>query len=85
MNNEDFYYNCADILGVEYDCEPFTHYKRTRWNNRKPGSGRYPGYGIIRKFGSQIHVALSKPIQHHGIYNSEEEVYTFLRNLEKSG
>lgn len=85
MTNEDFYYKCAEILGVEYDCEPFTHYKRTRWNNRKPGSGRYPGYGIIRKFGSQIHVAFTNPVLHHGIYNSEEEVYTFLQNLEKSG
>lgn len=85
MTNEDFYHKCADILGVEYDGEPFRYRYRTRWNNRKPGSGRYPGYGIIRKFGSQIHVALTKPIQHHGIYNSEEEVYTFLRNLEKSG
>ena len=85
MNNEDFYHKCAEILGVEYDGEPFQYRYRTRWNNRKPGSGRYPGYGIIRKFGSQIHVALTKPVQHHGIYNSEEEVFTFLRNLEKSG
>lgn len=83
--DKDFYHKCAEILGVEYDGESFQYRYRTRWNNRKPGSGRYPGYGIIRKFGNQIHVALTKPISHHGIYNSEEEVYTFLRNLEKSG
>ena len=85
MNNEDFYHKCAEILCVEYDGEPFRYSYRTRWNNRKPGSGRYPGYGIIRKFGSQIHVALTKPIPHHAIYNSEEEVLTFLENLEKKG
>ena len=83
--DKDFYLKCADILGVEYDGEPFQYRYRTRWNNRKPGSGRYPGYGLIRKFGSQIHVAFTNPISHHAIYNSEEEVYTFLRNLEKSG
>lgn len=86
MDNEEFYNNCAELLGVAYDCQPFPwiNYKRTRWNNRAAGSGRYPGYGIIRKFGNQIHVALTKPVQHHGIYNSEEEVYTFLKTLEKS-
>ena len=87
MDNEYFYHKCAELLGVEYDCQPFpwTHSNRTRWNNRAPGSGRYPGYGIIRKFGNQIHVALSKPISHHGIYDSEEEVFTFLQNLDKIG
>jgi hypothetical protein len=87
MDNETFYHKCAELLGTEYDCKPFpwTSYRRTRWNNRAPGSGRYPGYGIIRKFGNQIHVALKYPINHHGIYNSEEEVLTFLQNLEKSG
>ena len=85
MNNEDFYNRCAELLGVEYDCQPFEYPYRTRWNNRKPGSGRFEGRGIIRKFGSQIHVALTKPIQHHGIYNSEEEVLTFLKNLDISG
>jgi hypothetical protein len=28
---------------------------------------------------------LSKPISHHGVYDSEEEVFTFLQNLDKSG
>lgn len=84
MSTEEFYNRCAELLGVEHEYLPFEYRYRTRWNNRKPGSGRYPGYGIIRKFGGQIHVALTKPIQHHGIYNSEEEVYTFLRSLKKS-
>jgi hypothetical protein len=77
----DFYEKCADLLGTEYDCQPFPWHKRTRWNNRVPGSGRYPGYGIIRKFGSKIHVALQKPVSHHGIYDSEKEVLQFLQDL----
>lgn len=77
----EFYNRCAEILGTEYDCKPFPWYKRTRWNNRAPGSGRYPGFGIIRKFGSKIQVALQRPVQHHGIYDTEEEVLQLLRDL----
>ena len=82
MANEDFYHKCADILGVDYICEPFTHYKRTRWNNRKPGSGRYPGYGLIRVFGNKVHVALTKPVLHTKVYDSCEEVLEFLDTLK---
>ena len=81
LSMSEFYNKCAELLGTEYDCKPFPWYKRTRWNNRAPGSGRYPGFGIIRKFGSQIHVALQRPVQHHGIYNSENEVLQFLQDL----
>ena len=79
--SEKFYHKCAELLGVEDDCQPFGYPYRTRWNNRKPGSGRDPGYGIIRKFGSQIHVALQRPVQHHGIYDSEDQVLQFLQDL----
>lgn len=85
MDNEDFYNKCAELLGVDHDYLPFKYAYRTRWNNRTPGSGRFPGRGIIRKFGSQIHVALNDPVSHHAIYNSEEEVLTFLRSLDISG
>lgn len=84
MSDEEFYSRCAELLGVEHDYLPFTHYKRTRWNNRTPGSGRFPGRGIIRKFGSQVHVALTNP-NHHAVYDSEEEVLTFLQSLDISG
>lgn len=30
--------------------EAFPYRKRTRWNNRKAGRGRYPGVGVIRVF-----------------------------------
>jgi hypothetical protein len=81
-STEDFYHRCAALLGTEYDCQPFPYKRRTRWNNRKPGNGRYPGYGIIRKFGNQIHVALTNPISHTRVYHSEAEVFEFLKNLD---
>ena len=71
MTNEDFYAACAALLGVPHEGVPFTHYKRTRWNNRTPGQGRYPGAGIIRVFGNTIHVSLSEPSL-YGIYPSKE-------------
>ena len=61
MNNEHFYQQCAEILGTTSLGERFSHYKRTRWNNRKAGQGRFEGRGIIRCFGRQVHVALNKP------------------------
>lgn len=77
MNKEKFYQKCSDILNVEYDCEQFKYRKRTRWNNRKPGSGRYPGFGLIRHFGSDIHVTFKDCNKK---FKSENEVFTFLRN-----
>jgi hypothetical protein len=84
MNEQDFYEKCAEILSVDQFGEafPWPNYKRTRWNNRAPGRGRFPGFGIIRKFGDKFHVALTNP-QHHGIYNTEEEVFDFLRSIQQ--
>lgn len=78
----EFYEKCAELLGTTYDCKPFPYYKRTRWNNRAPGSGRYPGFGIIRKFGDIIHVALTHPVCHTKIYTSEQDVYDFLESMQ---
>lgn len=78
----DFYHKCSEILDIPYECQPFpwTHSKRTRWNNRSPGSGRYPGFGIIRQFGSQYHVAYYEGVK---IFNTQKEVFTFLRAYNK--
>ncbi len=81
MSMSEFYNKCAELLGTEYNCESFKYPYRTRWNNRTPGSGRYPGFGIIRKFGNKIHVALQRPVSHHGIYDTEKEVLQLLQDL----
>ena len=79
--NYMFYEKCAEILGTTYECKSFPYYRRTRWNNRSPGNGRFEGFGIIRKFGDHYQVALTRPIAHHAVYRSEEEVFAFLRSL----
>lgn len=77
MTNDEFYEQVAQILGTEYDCKPFPWYKRTRWNNRQPGSGRYPGFGVVRCFGDQVHIALHTP-NINKIANSKEEAIKLL-------
>ncbi len=80
MTNENFYAECAAILGVEHQGSPFPYYKRTRWNNRAAGQGRFEGSGIIRVFGDNVHIALNNP-QANGIFPSKDAALEFLRNI----
>lgn len=67
MTNDEkkaFYARCGEILGIEHKwCDPVA--RRTRWNNRFIGNGRYPGFGMIRCFGHVIMVTSRK----HGSKN----------------
>lgn len=76
-----FYEEVAAILGVNFVDNSFPWYKRTRWNNRSPGNGRYEGYGIVRKFGDKVHVALRHPVVCHQIFDSEQKALDFLRAI----
>ena len=76
-----FYEKCAELLGTTYECKPFPYCRPTRWNNRSPGQGRYPGFGQIRKFGNGFYVSLRHPISHQKYYRLEDEVFAFLRGL----
>lgn len=59
----EFYRRCAELLGTVYACEPFTHDYRTRWNNRAPGGGRFPGHGLVRAFGGDVQIAIHTPVR----------------------
>ena len=81
---ESFYQDVSDLLGIEnnYEYNPHTvgGTYRTRWNNRKPGNGRFEGYGIIRFFGPNvIHVAINYPVTLTGVFESKEEVLSALK------
>ncbi len=60
---EDFYQTVAEILKCEgHVYKQFPYSKRTRWNNRLAGNGRFPGHGLVRYFSStHIHVQLICP------------------------
>ena len=75
MNDEEtFYTRCGEILGIEHEYH-VPYKRRTRWNARVLGNGRYPGFGTIQIFGSQIRVMCKKGTF---MLDSYEEVYTFL-------
>lgn len=97
MNNIDFYKRCSDIVGVEteitvhpprmkrYDKNGKLIFRRdfqpTRWNNRKPGNGRFPGLGLIRAFSaSQIHINIKDP-ELYGVYKSYESALEALQEV----
>ena len=70
---QDFYLAVAQMLncnGHVYRQFPFR--RRTRWNNRAAGNGRYPGHGLVRYFGpSHVLVGLINPAV-SGVYTSPE-------------
>lgn len=72
-----FYGTCASILGIEHVFnEPVP--RRNRWNTRRSGNGRFPGFGLVQCFGSYVRVA-SK----HGtkMFKSYDEVYEYLKKV----
>jgi hypothetical protein len=82
---EGFYQRCAELLGVPYTYRPFPYRRRTRWNNRSAGNGRFEGRGLIRLFGQTVHVALNAPVRVTRSFKSHEETFAFLASLTTGG
>jgi hypothetical protein len=74
---EEFYDECSKILKIEHSFKQY--YKRTRWNKRNKGNGRFPGFGLIRCHGDNCFIVVSK----HGTktLNTKESVFSYLRGL----
>lgn len=72
---KEFYTQCGEILGIEHDWNTPVA-RRTRWNARFLGNGRYPGFGLIRVYGSQIMVTTKQGTK---MFKTAEEVYEYLR------
>ena len=79
-DKKEFYERCAEILGIKHEYNTPVP-KRTRWNNRFIGNGRYPGFGLIRCYGNSVMVT-SKT---HGskMFTDYESVYEYLVALAK--
>ena len=73
----EFYENCAKILEIDHDYHDPVK-KRTRWNNRIKGNGRYPGFGLVQCFGSLIRVVSKQGTR---VFNTYEEVYVYLNEV----
>ena len=77
MTNEEkkeFYARCSEILGIEHEWnDPVP--RRTRWNNRVIGNGRFPGFGLIRFYDKQIMVTSKRGTR---MFKTCAAVYEFL-------
>jgi hypothetical protein len=69
-----FYERCSEILGIEHVYNTPVP-RRTRWNTRRLGNGRYPGFGLVQCFGSTVRV-----VSRHGtqMFDSYDAVYEYL-------
>ena len=74
---EYFYNECSKILNIEHSFN-IPVKRRNRWNTRNLGNGRFPGFGLIRCFGSIILIT-----NKNGTYkfNTYEDVYEYLRDF----
>lgn len=80
---EAFYEECAALLGCDdAHCKRPEKYRKNRWCNRKPGAGRFVGFGIIRDYG-KIHVSLRYPVEVNRWFDSREDVLDFLRGIRE--
>jgi hypothetical protein len=73
----EFYENCAEILDIQHDYhDPVP--RRTRWNTRFLGNGRFPGFGLVQCFGSSVRV-----VSKHGtkMFKTYEETYEYLKRI----
>jgi hypothetical protein len=73
-----FYARCAELLNIEHEFrDPVP--RRNRWNTRRLGNGRYPGFGLIQCFGSTVRV-MSK--QGTRMFETYEQVYEYLEKYK---
>ena len=77
---EGFYQKCAELLSAEHAYQKFPYRKRTRWNNRSAGNGRFAGHGLIRAYSENlIHVHLHHP-KINGTYKSMQDALAAIEN-----
>ena len=80
LAEEGFYREVARVLGCDdHVYRPFPYHKRTRWNNRAPGNGRYPGHGMVRRYSpNHILIGLNNP-RLAGLYRSDHAALSAIK------
>jgi hypothetical protein len=81
MEKQEFYDEVGAILGVGDIYVENLPYRR-RWGQRKPGNGRYEGYGIVRYFGTNlVHIAFHGL---NGTYHNPDEALIAIRDYKET-
>lgn len=71
----EFYERVSEILNIEHDFhDPLK--RRTRWNTRNLGNGRFPGFGLVQCFGSTVRVVSKSGTR---MFDDYEKVYDYLK------
>jgi len=78
---QEFYTRCGEILDIAH-CWNTPVPRRTRWNNRVVGNGRFPGYGLIRCYGKDIMVTSKAGTR---MFATVDDVYEFLGKQRSNG
>lgn len=78
--DKDFYDRCAELMGTTHEYNTPVA-RRTRWNTRRLGNGRFPGRGVIRPYNPKcIHVMLTNPKMTR-TFTSVDALFEFLATL----
>ena len=73
-----FYNRCSEILNIAHEFNTPVP-RRNRWNTRRLGNGRYPGFGLIHCYGSVVRV-ISRA-EGAKMFSTYDEVYDYLTKL----
>ncbi len=71
----EFYERCGEILGIAHVYNKPVP-RRNRWNNRRPGNGRFPGFGLVQCYGSSVRVMSKRGTR---MFDSYDAVYEYLQ------
>ena len=52
---EEFYRRVSEILNIPHDYH-VPYRRKTRWNARRLGNGRFPGFGLVQDFGGSVRI-----------------------------
>jgi hypothetical protein len=86
MDDASFHAAVAALLGAEDAYRPNAKAYRTRWNDRKAGNGRYPGFGIVRRFGDEVQIAIRRPIEmQRNFATTDEAIEALTEALGETG
>jgi len=75
---QEFYTKCGELLHIEHEYH-IPYARKTRWNARILGNGRYPSFGVIRYLNDDHIMVMSR--KGTRLFETVEEVYNFIKDI----
>lgn len=86
MTSTELYEQIGQMLGTGHETlirGPY--FRRTRWNNREAGNGRYPGHGLVRYYAEDHIVITFRSGDISGRYHTPEQALAAIARYVASG